>query len=126
MDVVNENGILYVTLWIKSEDSDTQGRMLPIGTRPFYYNKVLWIDTLKFVFGSYEKPGGLEAMIEVSTGGVAASNQELNGKRVSVDALIQKYYEKLAKHKAKCVEQIVEPFKINFTIQLWQTKLWAL
>lgn len=125
MDVIDENGVLYVTSWTKSVDSDTRGRMLPIGVRPFYYDKVLWIDTLKFVFGSYDNPGGLDAMIEVSCGGVAASKLQVNG-RVSIDKLIQKYKEKLVRHRATCGEQVVENFKSKFTIQLWQTKLWAL
>lgn len=125
MDIIDEKGVLYIASLTQSVEEGTKGLWIPIGIRPFYYNKVLWIDTLKFVFGSYDNPGGLDAMIEVSCGGVAASKLEVNGK-VSIDKLIQTYKEKLVRYRATCGEQVVENFKSKFTIQLWQTKLWAL
>ena len=125
MDVINETGVIYVVSRVQSADVDTKGLWIPIGVRPFYYDKVLWIDTLKFAFGSYDEPGGLDAMIEVSTGGVAASKLEANG-RVSINKLIQMYKEKLVRHRANSGEQVVENFKQRFTIQVWQIKLWAL
>lgn len=125
MDVINEKGVIYVVSRVQSADVDTKGLWIPIGVRPFYYDKVLWIDTLKFAFGSYDEPGGLDAMIEVSTGGVAASKLEANG-RVSINKLIQMYKEKLVRYRANSGEQVVENFKQKFTIQAWQIKLWAL
>lgn len=126
MDIIDEKGVIYVVSREKSAHVDTKGLWVPVGNRPFYYTKVVWLDSLKFAFGCWDKPDGkLEAMIEVSCGGVAASKFDVNG-RVSIDKLIQAYKENLVRHRATCGEQVVENFKSKFTIQLWQINLWAL
>jgi len=128
MDVINEKGVIYVVSRMQSANVDTKGLWVPIGLRPLYYTKVVWIDSLKFVFGCWDSDGDkIEAMVEVSTGGVAVSQEDMIGRgRITVETLIKKYQEKLVSHRASCGEQVVENFKNRFTIQLWQIKLWAL
>ena len=125
MDVVNEKGILY-SVSIRKGYGDLEGFWVPINLRPFYYDKVIWIDTLKFAIGSWDKESKrIEAMVEFSTKATAVSNVEING-TPTIDKLVTKYREKLARHGAGCGEQVVENYKSKFTIQLWQTNLWAL
>ena len=129
MDVIEEKGVIYVVSREQSANVDTKGLWVPIGLRPLYYSKVVWIDSLKFVFGCWDSgKDKIEVMVEVSTGGVAASQDDFTGQRgkITVERLIKKYQEKLVRHRAACGEQVVENFKQRFTIQLWQINFWAL
>lgn len=125
MDVVKEKGILYGVSTIRGY-GDLDGFWIPIGLRPFYYNKVIWIDTLKFAIGNWDKESKrIGAMVEFSTKATAVSSAEING-TPTIDKLVAKYKEKLARHEARCGEQVVEDYNSKYTIQLWQTNLWAL
>ena len=125
MDVIEERGVIYRPLLLKSCREDVSAVWVPQGVQPFYYSKVVWIDSLKFVFGSEESADKITMMVEASTGGIAANALELTGKK-TIEKFIAKYKEKLASHKVSSGAQVVENFKNTFTIQLWQTKLWAL
>lgn len=125
MDIINEEGVLYTRPVVKHYEL---GGLLVQGSyvTPFYYNKVAWIGTLKFVFGNWVSPSsGIEAMVEVTTQATAVNRGEISGK-VTIEKLVQKYEEKLVSHNAKCGEQVVENYNSKFTIQLWQIKLWVL
>ena len=125
MDVIEERGVVYRSLLFKSYREDVSAVWVPQGVQPFYYSKVVWIDSLKFVFGSDESADKITMMVEASTGGIAANALELRGKK-TIEKFIAKYKEKLVNHKVSSGAQVVENFKNTFTIQLWQTKLWAL